>query len=187
MEEIHFIRYCRACSSSFVLTLWPWHAFLFLSFVSDFAFSALTLLVGQQEGHPACKKMGGWWRWALVSPDGVAPSRMVSVSASVNLPVHHKVQKSLLAPAHPGGPGKRAVKWLWWWCDSDFLMLLSFIHCRGTEWRVICWCGVKKLHSNVRYIVCVILCSAYTLVLVPNYTAWWQRHMCVNNLPNAVR
>jgi len=20
-----------------------------------------------------------------------------------------------LAPAHPGGPGKRAVKWLWWW------------------------------------------------------------------------
>jgi len=21
----------------------------------------LTLLVGRQEGHPACKKMGGWW------------------------------------------------------------------------------------------------------------------------------
>jgi len=37
--------------------------------------------------------MGGWWRWALVSPDGVAPSRMVGVSASVNLPLHHKVQK----------------------------------------------------------------------------------------------
>ena len=35
----------------------------------------------------------GWWRWALVSPDGVAPSRMVCVSASVNLPLHHKVQK----------------------------------------------------------------------------------------------
>jgi len=56
--------------------------------------------------------MGGWWRWALVSPDGVAPSRMVSVSASVNLPLHHKVQKFFLAPAHLGGPGKRAVKWL---------------------------------------------------------------------------
>jgi len=24
-----------------------------------FAFSALTLLVGQQEGHPACKKLSG--------------------------------------------------------------------------------------------------------------------------------
>jgi len=37
--------------------------------------------------------MGGWWRWALVSPDGVAPSQIVNVSASVNLPSHHKVQK----------------------------------------------------------------------------------------------
>jgi len=57
-----------------------------------FAFSALTLLVGWQEGHPASKKYWGWWRWALVRPDGVAPSRMGSVSASVNLPLHHKVQ-----------------------------------------------------------------------------------------------
>jgi len=31
--------------------------------------------------------MGGWWRWALVSPDSVVPSRMVVVSASVNLPL----------------------------------------------------------------------------------------------------
>ena len=29
----------------------------------------------------------------LVSPDGVTPSRLVGVSASVNLPLHHKVQK----------------------------------------------------------------------------------------------
>ena len=35
----------------------------------------------------------GGWRWALVSPDGVAPSRMVGVSASVNPPLHHKVLK----------------------------------------------------------------------------------------------
>jgi len=56
------------------------------------AFSALMLLVGWQEGHLACKKIwGGWWRWALVSPDGVAPSRMVGVSVSVNLRLHHKV------------------------------------------------------------------------------------------------
>jgi len=37
------------------------------------------------------------------------------VSASVNLPLHHKVQKFSLAPAHPGGPGKMIVKRLWWW------------------------------------------------------------------------
>jgi len=46
----------------------------------------IALLVGRQEGHPACHKWGGWWRWALVSPDGAAPSGMVGVSAAVNLP-----------------------------------------------------------------------------------------------------
>jgi len=37
---------------------------------------------------------------------------LVGVSASVNLPLHHKVQRFLLAPAHLGDPRKRAVKWL---------------------------------------------------------------------------
>jgi len=64
-----------------------------------FAFSALTLLVGWQEGHPACKK---WWKWALLSLDRVAPSRMVCVSASVNLPLHHKVQKFSSGTGSPG-------------------------------------------------------------------------------------
>jgi len=38
---------------------------------------------------------------------------MVGVSASVNLPYTIKSRSSLLAAAHPGGPGKRAVKQLW--------------------------------------------------------------------------
>jgi len=74
------------------------------------AFSALTLLVGRQEGHPACKNMGGWWRWALVNPDGVATSRMVSVSASVNLPLHHKVQKFSSGTSSPGWSQKKGHK-----------------------------------------------------------------------------
>jgi len=47
-----------------------------------------------------------------ISPDGVAPSRMVGVSASVIFTSTIKVQKKfsfLLAPAHPGSPGKKAV------------------------------------------------------------------------------
>jgi len=60
------------------------------------------VLVGRQEGHPACKKYVGWWRWALVSSDGVAPSQMVSVSASVNLPLHHKVHKFSSGTGSPG-------------------------------------------------------------------------------------
>jgi len=55
---------------------------------------------------------GGGGHLLLGSPDRVAPSWMVSVSASVNLPLHHKSRSSLLATTHPGGPGKMAIKWL---------------------------------------------------------------------------
>ena len=41
----------------------------------------------------------------MVSPDGVAPSRMVGVSASVNLPLHHEVQKF--------SPGTGSPWWSW--------------------------------------------------------------------------
>ena len=39
---------------------------------------------------------------------------MVSVSASVNLPLHHKVQKFSSGTGSPCGPRKRAIKQLWW-------------------------------------------------------------------------
>ena len=54
--------------------------------------------------------MGGWWKWALVSPDGVAPSRMVIVSASVNLPLHHKIQKFSSGTSSPGWSRKKGRK-----------------------------------------------------------------------------
>jgi len=54
--------------------------------------------------------MGGWWRWALVSPDRVAPSQMVSVSASVNLALHHKVQKFSSGSDSPAWSRKKGRK-----------------------------------------------------------------------------
>jgi len=50
------------------------------------------LLVGWQEGHLACKKYVGMVEVGTGLSGGVAPSRMVGVSASVNLPLHHKVE-----------------------------------------------------------------------------------------------
>jgi len=75
------------------------------------------LLARRQEEHPACKNMEGWWRQALVSPDGVAPSRMVSVSASVNLPLRYKVQKFSSGTGSPGWSRKKGRKagLVWWW------------------------------------------------------------------------
>ena len=54
--------------------------------------------------------MGGWWRWALVSPDGVVPSWMVGVSASVNHPLHHKDQKFSSGIGSPGWSQKKGRK-----------------------------------------------------------------------------
>jgi len=52
------------------------------------------------------KNGGGWWRCAVVSPDGVALSQMVGVSASVYLPLHHIVQKFSSGTGSVGGSGK---------------------------------------------------------------------------------
>jgi len=49
----------------------------------------------------------------MVSPDGVAPSRMIGVSASVNLLLHHKVQKFCSRTGSPGWSREKAVKRLW--------------------------------------------------------------------------
>ena len=48
--------------------------------------------------------------WALVSPDEVATSRVVSVSASVNFPLHYKVQKFSSGTGSPGWSRKKGHK-----------------------------------------------------------------------------
>ena len=73
--------------------------------------------------------MGGWCRWALVSLDGVPPRRMVSVFASVNLPLHHKVQKFSSGTGSPGWFQKNGcetvVVW-WWYCVVHFILQFPF-------------------------------------------------------------
>ena len=73
-----------------------------------FAFSALTLLVGRQEGHPACKKWDGrgghWLVWMEWHPSGCSMCLPLLI-----FPCTIKSRSSLLAPAYPGGPGKRVV------------------------------------------------------------------------------
>jgi len=46
----------------------------------------------------------------MVSPDGVVPSQMVGVSASVNLPLHHKVQKFSSGTGSPEWSRKKDCK-----------------------------------------------------------------------------
>jgi len=73
--------------------------------------------------------MRGCWRWALVSPDGVAPSRMVGVSAFVNLPLHHKVQNFSSGTGSPGWSRKKGCKTVVC-CGRLIWLRVSFsIHC----------------------------------------------------------
>jgi len=94
---------------------------------------------------------GGWWRWSLVSPDGVAPSRVVSVSASVIYPCTIKSRISLLAPAHPGGPEKRAVNG----CGTELL------NCVISTRACLC-CGSVFLNCTI----CTLLWPLFPLCKV---------------------
>jgi len=72
--------------------------------------------LGGRKGIRPVKNIGGWWRWALVSLDGVTPSRMIGVSASVNLPLHHKVQKFSSGTGLPRWSWKKGHKMVVVWC-----------------------------------------------------------------------
>jgi len=78
---------------------------------SEVAFSALTLLIGWQEGHSAYKKMGmvevgtGKLGWSGAQPDGCCVCLPLLI-----FPCIIKSRSSHLEPAHPGGLGKRAVR-----------------------------------------------------------------------------
>jgi len=76
------------------------------------AFSALTLLVGRQEGHPACKKLsGGMLAWLSVwSEVRLAYAQLMPLPLSVSCFSKIQIGFTFLVPAHPGSPGKRAVK-----------------------------------------------------------------------------
>ena len=74
-------------------------------------------------------KMGRWWRWALLSPDGVAPSPMVSVFASINLTLYHKVQKFTSGTGSPGWSRKKGHKTVVCVCYSTFVHTCSVLWC----------------------------------------------------------
>jgi len=76
----------------------------------------------------------GWWRWALISLDGVAPSWMVSVSASVNLALHHKVQKFSSGTGSPGWSRQKGRKTVvMWYAFSVTWSDMAFDECDGVN------------------------------------------------------
>jgi len=78
-----------------------------------FAFSALTLLLGWQEGHPACKKTEWWSAGVVVCLEQGADlhiAQLMPLPLTVTCFSKIQIGFTFLIPAHLGSPGKRAVK-----------------------------------------------------------------------------
>jgi len=76
-------------------------------------FSALTLLAGRQEGHPACKKQSGGGVGVVVCLERGADLHMAQLMPlllTVSGFSKMQIGFTFLLPAHPGSPGQRAVK-----------------------------------------------------------------------------
>jgi len=85
----------------------------FSLFLNNCAFSALTLLVGQQEGHPPCKKSEWWGVGMVICLERGADLHMAQLMPlPLTVSCFNKIQIgfTFLVPAHPGSPRKRAIK-----------------------------------------------------------------------------
>ena len=77
------------------------------------AFSALTLLVGRQEWHPACKKLERWGAGMVICLERCADlhmAQLMSLPLTVSCFSKIEIGFTFLVPAHPGSPGQKAVK-----------------------------------------------------------------------------
>ena len=81
--------------------------------VQHIAFSALTLLVGRQEGHPVCKKTEWWGAGVVICLERGADlhmAQLMPLPLAVSCSSKIQIGFTFLVPAHPGSPGQRAVK-----------------------------------------------------------------------------
>ena len=77
------------------------------------AFCAFMLLVGWQEGHPACKKLEWWGAGMVICLERGADLHMfqlMPLPLTVSCSSKIQIGFTFLVPAHPGSPGQRAIK-----------------------------------------------------------------------------
>jgi len=114
------------------------------------AFSALTLLVGRQEGHPACKNLSGGGAGVVTCLERGADLHMAQLmSLPLTVSCFSKIQIgfAFLVPAHLGSPRQRAVKRVCVWYVLCFILVYNFIRnkriCCVTCYVIFC---VKDLY-----------------------------------------
>jgi len=134
-------------------------------------YAANKLCYDRHTGIRPVKNMGGgWWRWALVGPDGVVPSRMVGVCASVNLPLQHKVQKFSSGTGSPGWTRKKGRKVVVCVC------MCNKLYYSETEHSVFkCYLSYGNCLEDKRknYQNCSVLCCVRQLCTMIHAQEWF--------------
>ena len=77
------------------------------------AYNALMLLVGRQEGHPACKKTERWGADVVICLErgaGLHTAQLMPPTLAVSCFSKIQIGFTFLVLAHLGSPGQRAVK-----------------------------------------------------------------------------
>jgi len=83
------------------------------TFILHFAFSALTLLFGRQEGHRTCKKLEWWGAGVVICLErggDLHTAQLMPLPLTVSCFSKIQIGFTFLVPAHPGSPGQRSVK-----------------------------------------------------------------------------
>ena len=96
-------------------------------------FSALTLLVGRQEGHPTCKETDRWGAGLVICLEQGAylhTAQLMPLPLTVSCFSKIQIGFTFLLLAHPGSPGQRAVKRV---CVCVLLTTLPGILCQQCE------------------------------------------------------
>jgi len=65
------------------------------------AFSALTQLVGWQEGHPVCKKTEWWDTGEVICLERGADLQLMSLPLTISCVSKIQISFTFLVPAHP--------------------------------------------------------------------------------------
>jgi len=148
-------------------------------------FSALTLLVGLQEGHPACKKLSsGLVAWLFVWSDVqicTCPSwchchslSLASVKSRLVLPFWYQLTR--VVPAYLGSPGKRAIKLVCVCVNLGRVSLIIVIYI-----VIFCCMTVLKLIP-----VLLLTGNVYTFALCSDEWAWLAGNFCHNRYKKPV-
>jgi len=93
------------------------------------AFSALTLLVGWQEGYPTCKKIKWWGAGVVICLERGADlhtAQLMPLPLTVSCFSKIHTGFTFLVPAHLGSPGQRAIPRV---CVCVIIIIIIMFEC----------------------------------------------------------